>query len=153
MKMQRKKAWREAGFSLVELMVVISIIGLLSTIVAVNVLKNKDKANAEKVRADVKAFSDAITLYHNDTGQYPSSLEDLISASVDGWDGPYVKGGSSALMDPWRRPYMYAYGGGNGDYPFDIGSYGGDGAPGGQGGDADVFPLRGDQGQGGGRRR
>ena len=71
----RARTSREAGFSLVELMVVISIIGLLSTIVAVNVLKNKDKANASKVAADVKAFTDAITLYHNDTGQYPGGLD------------------------------------------------------------------------------
>ena len=69
-------------------------------------------------------------------------LEDLLSGSVEGWDGPYVKGGSAALLDPWRRPYIYSYGGGNGDYPFDIGSYGQDGAPGGQAGDADIFPLR-----------
>lgn len=144
----RDRSRGEAGFSLVELMVVISIIGLLSTIVAVNVLKNKDKANQQKVAADVKAFSDAIILYNNDTGQYPGSLEDLIAGSAEGWDGPYIKGGSRALLDPWKRPYIYQYGGGSGDYPFDIGSYGQDGAPGGQGADADIFPLR----ETGGRR-
>src|SRR5688572_12867466 len=82
---------REAGFSLVELMVVISIIGLLSTIVAVNVLRQKGRANADKVRADVKGFDDAITLFHLHTGQYPGGLEDLIQSSAEGWDGPYIK--------------------------------------------------------------
>lgn len=133
-----KKRKNSAGFSLVELMVVISIIGLLSTIVAVNVLKNKGKAAAQKCLADFKAFDDAIILYHNDCGQFPSSLEDLIQGSADGWDGPYIKGGPKALLDPWKRPYIYSFQGGSGDTPYVIMSYGGDGAPGGDGENKDI---------------
>jgi general secretion pathway protein G len=139
---------RSLGFSLVELMVVISIIGLLSTIVAVNVLKSKGKAAGEKCKADFKAFDDAIILFHNDTGQFPSSLDDLIQGSVDGWDGPYIKGGQRALLDPWKRPYLYQYSGGGGDTPYIIMSYGADGTPGGDGENRDISS----QDMGGGRR-
>lgn len=132
----KRRLWL-AGFSLVELMVVISIIGLLSTIVAVNVLKNKGKAAGQKCKADFKAFDDAIILYHNDCGRYPGSLEELITPSGEGWDGPYIKGGSKALVDPWKRPYMFQLIGG-GDPPYVISSYGGDGSPGGDGENKDI---------------
>jgi general secretion pathway protein G len=134
----RKRRAAEAGFSLVELMVVISILGLLSSVVAVAVLKNKGKASTQKALVDIKAFDDAIILYHNDTNQYPNGLEDLIQGTVEGWDGPYIKGGSKNLIDPWKRPYAYQFQGGSGDTPYTISSYGRDGAPGGQGEDKDV---------------
>ncbi len=129
---------RERGFSMVELMVVIAIIGLLSTIVAVNVLKSGAKARKEKVRADIKALSDAIMIMYNDTGQMPQSLEELIQGSMEDWNGPYIQGGAKALKDPWKRPYVYIYDGA-GDPPFLLGSYGRDGSPGGEGEDADIF--------------
>ncbi len=143
--MNGKKRRRQAGFSLVELMVVISIIGLLSAIVAVNVMKNKEKANAAKVRADVSVLGNAIKAYYLDCSKYPSGLEDLIQGSDEGWDGPYIEGGPKALRDPWKRPYVYSLEG-SGTPPYDIGSYGADGAPGGDGDNKDVFPLR-DQGR------
>jgi general secretion pathway protein G len=131
----------ERGFSLVELMVVISIIGLLAGIVAVNVLKAGGKAKVTKVRADVSAFDDAIVMYHLDVGQFPQALEDLVQGGGEGWDGPYIKGGAKALNDPWNKPYYYAYTGG-GDPPYELGSYGADGVPGGEGENVDVFPSQ-----------
>lgn len=139
----RNTRWRrhraeQRGFSLVELMVVIAIIGLLSTIVAVNVLKSGAKARREKVKADIKAISDAIMIMYNDTGVMPESLEELVQSSAEDWNGPYITGGMKALRDPWKRPYVYVYDGA-GDPPFLLGSYGADGAPGGEGDAADIF--------------
>ena len=135
-----KKKRRSAGFSLVELMVVISIIGLLSAVVAVNVLKTQDKAKQKKCQADVKQLSTAIVGYRNDVGRYPQALEDLVQGSAQDWDGPYIEGGLKALNDPWGRIYVYNYSG-SGSPPYELGSYGADGSPGGDGENKDIFPL------------
>jgi general secretion pathway protein G len=134
----RNRSRLERGFSLVELMVVIAIIGLLSTIVAVNVLKSGAKARKEKVKADIKAISDAIMIMYNDTGMMPQALEELVNGSVEDWNGPYIVGGMKALRDPWKREYVYIYDGA-GDPPFLLGSYGQDGGPGGENDAEDIF--------------
>jgi len=113
------------------------IVGGLCCIVAVNVLKTHDRANPEKARADAKAFRDAIALYRCDCGEPPARLDDLVASKAEGWDGPYVKGGSHALLDPWRRPYLYAVSTSTA-VAYTIGSLGADGAPGGKGQDADL---------------
>jgi general secretion pathway protein G len=129
-----------AGFSLVELMVVISIIGLLSTIVTVAVVKQREKATIAKVYTDVKQLDHAIALFHLDTGTYPQALQDLVHPGVSDWHGPYVEGGEKALLDPWKRPYVYQASGGSEEWPYTIGSYGADGVPGGVGESRDIFP-------------
>ena len=119
---------RQAGFSLVELMVVIAIIGLLSTIVAVNVLRARGSASEQAVRSSLQAIEDAAIMFHNEQGVPPRSVDEL---------APYVRGGRESLQDPWGNDFIFEYVGG--DNPYRIGSYGADGQPGGEGENAEIF--------------
>jgi general secretion pathway protein G len=128
---------REGGFSLVELMVVISIIGLLAGIVALKVTAVGAKAKKKKVIADVSVFDNAIKLYKVENGRWPQQLEDLVNNP----QGSYIDNGAKAMIDPWGFHYIYQYTG-TGDPPYRIGSYGADGQPGGAPGseEEDIFP-------------
>ncbi len=131
----------EHGFTLVELMVVIVIIGLLTTIVVVNVLPSQDKARVEKAKADVALLEQASEMYRLDNLTYPSSgdgLQALVSAPAGAASGRYRPGGYIRKLpeDPWGNPYRYASPGKHG--PVDIFSYGADGREGGEGNDADI---------------
>ncbi|WP_275265947.1 type II secretion system major pseudopilin GspG [Sphingomonas solaris] len=130
----------EHGFTLVELMVVIVIIGLLTTIVVVNVLPSQDKARVEKAKADIALLEQAAEMYRLDNLAYPSSgdgLQALVSAPA-GAEGRYRPGGYIRKLpeDPWGNPYHYAAPGKHG--AVDIYSYGADGREGGEGNDADI---------------
>ena len=127
---------RMGGFSLVELMVVIAIIGLLSTIVAINVLGSRTRAMQQKVATDLKVLDDAITLFRVEHSHLPSSLDDLVA--TDGTRDAYVRGGLDALRDPWKRPYGYSLDGGDASTPYVIWTYGADGAPGGDRENTDI---------------
>ncbi|MFC1707760.1 type II secretion system protein GspG, partial [Planctomycetota bacterium] len=83
----------------------------------------------------------AITMFHNDTGRFPQGLDELIEGSEEGWDGPYIQGGMKALRDPWGNDYYYSYTGA-GSPPYELGSYGSDEAPGGEGENKDIFPHK-----------
>lgn len=120
----------EEGFTLVELMVVIVILGLLATIVAINVLPSLGKANTTKARADIQTLDQAIEHYRLDTNQYPSADQGL---RVLAEKGGYIK---KLPNDPWSRPYIYTFPGQHGAY--DIASLGADGQPGGTGENADI---------------
>ena len=132
----------EHGFTLVELMVVIVIIGLLTTIVVINVLPSQDKARVEKAKADVALLEQAAEMYRLDNLAYPSSadgLQALVSAPAGAAQGGrYRPGGYIRKLpeDPWGNPYHYAAPGKHG--PVDIFSYGADGREGGEGNDADI---------------
>ncbi len=117
------------GFSLVELMVVIAIIGLLATVVTVSVIGQKEEADRTRVQSDMKAISDALDLHRLNCGNYPNSLEGLMSNTVNSnrWKGPYLK---EAAVDPWGNAYEYTAGSGRAN-DYEITSYGADGAPGG----------------------
>jgi len=136
----RAKRRMERGFTLVEIMIVIAIIGLIASIVGVNVMRSASTAKNKTVRASCGKLDDMITLYYNDVGQYPQAIEDLAQdPGIEGWNGSYVKGGMRKLRDPWKRVFVYEYTG-SGDPPYRLGSYGADGAPGGEGENEDIFP-------------
>jgi len=132
----------ESGFTLVELMVVILIIGLLATVVAINVLPSQDRAMAEKARADIATLEQAVEMYRLDLLAYPDTeqgLEALIRPP-DGLARPerYRSGGYIKRLpaDPWGNPYQYLQPGEHG--PFDIYSLGADGRLNGEGQNADI---------------
>jgi general secretion pathway protein G len=136
---------RQAGFSLIELMVTIVIIGLLSTIVLINVLPSRDKAMVEKARTDIAILEQAIESFRLDMFTYPTTaqgLEALVTAPGD-LRRPelYREGGYIRRLpdDPWGQPYVYAAPGRSG--AFEIRSLGADGLEGGSGLDADIGPA------------
>ncbi|MET0180875.1 MAG: type II secretion system major pseudopilin GspG [Novosphingobium sp.] len=134
---------RHNGFSLVELMVVIFIIGLLATVVLINVLPSQDKAMRVKAQGDIATLSQALEMYRLDTMSYPGPAEGLaalrsppanLAMPQNYRAGGYIK---DLPSDPWGRPYQDVVPGRAGA-PFDIVSLGADGKPGGQGNDADI---------------
>jgi general secretion pathway protein G len=137
---QRRK---RSGFTLVELMVVIVIIGLLATVVAINVLPSQDKAMVGKARADISTLEQAIETYRLDNLVFPDDrqgLQALVSAPA-GLTRPerYRQGGYVRRLpeDPWGNPYQYRRSSAHGGQ-FDVFSYGADGKEGGEGNDADL---------------
>ncbi|WP_281301332.1 MULTISPECIES: type II secretion system major pseudopilin GspG [unclassified Iodidimonas] len=136
------RADHQAGFTLVELMVVIVIIGLLATVVVINVLPSQDRAMVDKARTDIATLEQAIEMYRLDNLAYPSTeqgLEALLSAP-GGLNRPerYRTGGYIKRLpaDPWGNPYLYLYPGERST--FDVFSHGADGRPGGEGQNADL---------------
>ena len=121
---------REEGFSLVELMVVIVILGLLATIVIINVMPAADRAAMTKARADIATLEQGIELYRLDNLRYPTSDEGLQALLT----GRYIR---RLPNDPWGNPYRYEAPGPEGR-PFQIASFGADGREGGTGEDADI---------------
>lgn len=132
----------EDGFTLVELMVVIVILGLLATIVAINVMPATGRANTEKAKADIATIEQALEMYRLDNLTYPSAtdgLQALVSAPPGAAQPQrYRQGGYIKRLpdDPWGNPYRYAYPGTRG--AFDVFSYGADNQEGGEGENADL---------------
>jgi general secretion pathway protein G len=127
------------GFTLLELLVVIVIIGLLAGYVAPRYFSQVGKSEIQVARAQIDAIEKALDQYRLDTRRYPSAeqgLQALVTKPADeaNWNGPYLK--KAVPNDPWGRPYIYRNPGQKGD--FDLASYGRDGKPGGSGEDADI---------------
>jgi general secretion pathway protein G len=127
------------GFTLLELLVVMVIIGLLAGIVAPQYFAQLGKSNTKVAKAQMEALGQALDQYRLDVGQYPTTEQGLISLrqapqNVPRWQGPYLK--RDLPNDPWSRPYQYVAPGQHGDY--DLISLGSDGQPGGTGEAADV---------------
>ncbi|HSD35433.1 MAG TPA: type II secretion system major pseudopilin GspG [Alphaproteobacteria bacterium] len=130
----------EEGFTLVELLVVLAILGLLAAIAAPQVMRQLGGAKSEAAEIQLEKLGGVLDLYRLEIGAYPSTSEGLAAlvdkpAAVARWNGPYLKNRDS-LTDPWGRPYQYRAPGDHGEY--DLWSLGGDGRPGGEGENADV---------------
>lgn len=129
----------QAGFTLVELIVVVIIIGLLAGLVVPQFIKQEEKATAKAAKAQIELFGTALDTFRLDVGRYPTSQEGMAAlmqkpGGVDRWDGPYLR--KDLPPDPWGTPYVYKSPGDHGVY--DIISYGADGAPGGDGNNRDI---------------
>lgn len=127
------------GFTLLELLVVIVIIGLLAAYVGPKYFSQLGKSEATVAKAQVEAFEKALDTYRLDVGRYPTNEEGLVSllskpASAARWNGPYLKKGIP--LDPWGRAYIYRSPGAKSD--FEVISYGKDGQPGGIDENADI---------------
>lgn len=127
------------GFTLLELLVVMVIIGLLAGFVAPRYFSQVGKSEVRTAKAQIEAFGKALDQYRLDVGRYPTSeqgLKALVTRpeNEQRWDGPYLK--KDVPLDPWGKPYFYRSPGENGEY--DIVSWGKDGQPGGSGEGADV---------------
>jgi general secretion pathway protein G len=133
----------EKGFTFIEIMVVIILIGLLATLVAPKIFKGMGKAKHDIARSKMAIIESAISQFHMDCGRIPydtEGLEALVVAPEDvaeKWNGPYLK--KSEMLDPWGNPYIYVEQGEQNVGSFDIVSLGADGQPGGEGENADIY--------------
>ncbi len=135
---------RQAGVTLIEMLVVVTIIALFAALVAPAMLKRGDQARVVQAKAQVNSFSTALGSYKLDTSLYPTNEQGLqaLRSRPEGltqWNGPYLP--KEVPNDPWGRPYIYKYPGEHGDEP-DIISYGADGQPGGDGINADIVSWK-----------
>lgn len=131
---------RSAGFTLLELLVVITILGMLAAVVGTVALNQLGKARTDTAKLQIDQINTGIDLFRLDVGRFPSEQEGLqaLVEAPDGaerWRGPYLKK-AEILKDPWDRPFQYAYPGQHGEA--DIYSLGRDNAEGGDGEDSDV---------------
>ncbi len=136
----RSRRKREAGFTLVEMLVVITIIALIMSLVGPRVLNYLSESKVKAAKIQIQSFTSALDLMYLDTGRYPTSAEGLEALvkpanGMGGWNGPYLKGGA-VPNDPWGKPYLYRSPAERSVY--EIMSYGSDGQEGGTGTAADI---------------
>ncbi len=137
MKAHAARRAAERGFTLVELLVVIVILGLIATAVAVNVVGAAEKARIDRAKTDVQRIaSDGVEAFKVMRGRYPTTEEGIKILIDEKFLKPNSKEGK--LVDPWQREYIYLYPGQAHADAFDVKSYGADGQPGGDGENADV---------------
>jgi general secretion pathway protein G len=130
----------EGGYTLVEILVVITIIGLMVALVGPRVLNYLGESKVKTAKIQIQSLASALDLFYLDNGRYPLSSEGLAAlvqrgSGIATWNGPYLKGGS-VPDDPWGKPYAYRAPGQHGAY--DIVSFGADGQEGGTGAAADI---------------
>jgi general secretion pathway protein G len=130
------------GFTLVELIVVVIIIGLLAGLVLPQFIRQEEKAKLRTTKAQIELFGTALDTFRLDVGRYPTTDEGLQAlrqkpGGLERWDGPYLR--KELPLDPWSKPYSYRSPGEHGAY--DIVSYGADGTPGGDGDNRDITSL------------
>ncbi|MBI2680607.1 MAG: type II secretion system major pseudopilin GspG [Candidatus Solibacter usitatus] len=142
MKQRRRRG--NAGVTLIEMLVVVTIIALFAALVAPRMLRRSDAARVTAARAQINSFMTALGAYKLDTGTFPTTEEGLQAlrikpAEANQWQGPYLP--QDIPVDPWGRPYLYKYPGEHGDEP-DLISLGADGQPGGEGINGDVVSWK-----------
>jgi general secretion pathway protein G len=135
----KKKRLSQSGFTLVELMIVLFILGLLTALVAPRLMGRVGKAKQKTAQTQIHMLSTALELFYLDVGRYPTEEEGLKALSqkpgnLPGWGGPYLE--KDVPKDPWGSDYVYKNPGENS--PYDIISYGADKAPGGEGENQDI---------------
>lgn len=130
------KTSHAAGFSLIEMIAVLVLIGIVATLVVRNVAPQFGRGQVNAAKSQVKIVSAAVENFYMDTGSYPQSLDELVRrpGNNQNWGGPYIN--ESQLKDPWGSNLVFKYPGEHGD--FDIVSYGRNKQPGGDGNDADI---------------
>ena len=135
-KQRNRHNFRQRGFTLVELLLVLVILALIAGLVLPGIIGKAESAKAKAASSQISRISMSVESYYLDTGNVPSSLEELVNqpSGTDGWNGPYIK--NSLLKDPWGKPYRYSSPGEHSD--FDIESLGADGQRGGDGKNADI---------------
>jgi general secretion pathway protein G len=137
--MEKTKRKTNSGFSLIELIVVLIILGLLAAVVGPAVMKRLRGSRAQIARLQIQEFENALDLFNFDVGRYPTTQEGLQALSenpgnIPNWSGPYLK--KKAPKDPWAKEYIYRAPGQHGE--FDLYSLGADGVDGGEGDSADI---------------
>jgi general secretion pathway protein G len=144
MKRESRRRRTQSGVTLIEMLVVVTIIALFAALVAPKMLRRADAARVTAAKAQINAFGTALGAYKLDTSTYPTSEQGLVALRVRPpnlplWNGPYLP--QDIPLDPWGRPYIYKYPGEHGDEP-DIVSYGADGQPGGEETNADILSWK-----------
>lgn len=130
---------RQRGFTLIEIMVVVLIIGLLSALIAPTIFGQVDVANETKARADIKQIAGQMALYRLDNFDYPSTSQGIQALVTDpGTRGTWRGYLEKVPKDPWENDYQYLNPGQKNPKSFDLWSYGADGAPGGEGKNKDI---------------
>jgi general secretion pathway protein G len=126
---------RVGGFTLIEILIVIVIMGLLISLVAPTLFSKVSSSQRKTAMAQMQMISTALDTYRLDIGSYPEDLEELRRSERPNWDGPYMPRDIPA--DPWGNPYVYAKES-DGEYPYSLKSYGAGGAPGGEDDEEDI---------------
>ncbi len=141
--MREKITRGENGFTLIEIMVVVIIIGLLAALVGPRLFGKVSSAKQKAAKAQIELFGTALDTFRIDVGRYPTTEEGLKAlrerpSGAEEWQGPYLP--KEIPVDPWGRPYIYKSPGEHGDY--DLVSYGRDGVQGGEGEDEDIVSWK-----------
>lgn len=142
--MNRNRITKRAGVTLIEMLVVVTIIALFVAVVAPRMLGRTDQARRVAARQQINSFMTALGAFKLDTGLFPPTEVGLQvlrvrPPNVNGWSGPYLP--QEIPVDPWGRPYLYKYPGDHGDEP-DIISLAADGQPGGEGINEDIVSWK-----------
>jgi general secretion pathway protein G len=140
----RRRRLAQAGVTLIEMLVVVTIIALFAAVVGPRLLNRGDQARVVACKTQIEAFMTALGAYKLDTGLFPPTELGLNAlrakpANLNQWNGPYLP--KDVPMDPWGRPFLYKFPGDNGDEP-EIVSQGADGQPGGEGINADILSWK-----------
>jgi general secretion pathway protein G len=139
----RRRSGSESGFTLIEIMVVVVILGILAALVAPNVISRIDDAQINRAKQDIRAIESALQLYRLDNFRYPTTdqgLEALVNQPADPTIRNWRQGGylDKVPVDPWGTPYQYVYPGQSGVGEFDVFTLGADNQNGGDGINGDI---------------